>query len=76
MTSVNIGFILSVTILIIWTTGIFKIAMNPGIEQNVAAQFFLLTPYIVTETSSLVAPVLHPDLFWACCYLEVKYWVV
>ena len=46
--------------------------MNPGIAQNNAAQFFLLTPYVVTKTSSLVIPVPHPDIFWTCCYLEVK----
>ena len=28
--------------------------MNPGIAQNVATQFFLLTPYQITKTSWLV----------------------
>ena len=52
--SVNFGFILNVTTLFIYITGIFKIVMNPGIGNNVAAQFFLSTPYQVTEISWLV----------------------
>ena len=28
--------------------------MNPGISQNVAAQFFVSSPYLVTETTWLV----------------------
>ena len=38
--------------------GYLKTATNPGIAQNAAAQFFLLTPYLVTKTSSLVVPTL------------------
>ena len=45
MTSVNFGFILNLTILIIHITLIFKTVMNPVIAQNVAAQCFPSTPY-------------------------------
>ena len=58
VTPVNFGFILKVTILIIYTTGINKTATNPGIAWNVAAEFCLLTPYLVTKTSSFVVQTL------------------
>ena len=58
VTSVNFGFILNVTNLIIQITGIFKTVMNPGIVQIVAAQFFLSTPYQTTKTSWLVVQTL------------------
>ena len=58
VTSVNFGFIIYLTFLIILITGIFKIVMNPGIVENVAAQFFLSTPYQVTKTFWLVVLVL------------------
>ena len=45
MTSVNFGFILNLTILIIQITVIFETVMNPVIAQNVAAQFFPSTPH-------------------------------
>ena len=51
VTSVNFGFTLNVTILIIQITDIFKTVMNPGIAQNVAAQFFPSTPYEATKAS-------------------------
>ena len=54
VTYVNFGFILNVTTLIIWITGIFKTMVNPGIALNVAAQFFLSTPYQATKTSWLI----------------------
>ena len=54
VTFVNFGFILNVTTLIIQITGIFKTVMNPGIAQNVAAQFFLSILYLATKTSWLV----------------------
>ena len=54
VTFVNSGFILNATTLIIYITGIFKTAMNPGIAQNVAAQFFLSIPYLATKNSWLV----------------------
>ena len=44
VTSVNFGFMLNVTTLITYITGICKTLMNPGIAQNVAAQSFPLTP--------------------------------
>ena len=53
VTSVNLGFTLNVTILIIEITDIFKTMMNPGILYNVAAHFFYSTPYQVTRTSGL-----------------------
>ena len=52
--SVNFGFILNVTTLIIYITGIFRTVINPGTAQDVAAQFFLSIPYLVTKTSWLV----------------------
>ena len=54
VTFVNSGFILNATTLIIYITGTFKTAMNPGIAQNVAAQFFLSIPYLATKNSWLV----------------------
>ena len=48
----------SVTILIIQITGIFKTAMNPGIAQNVSAQFFLSNPWLVTKIPWPVAQAL------------------
>ena len=53
VTFVNFRFILNVTTLIIQITGIFKTVMNPGIAQNVAAQFSLSIPYLATKTSQL-----------------------
>ena len=53
VTSVNFKFILNVTNLIIQITGILRTVMNPCIEQIVAAQFFLSTPY-QAKTSWLV----------------------
>ena len=58
VTSVNFGFILNVTILIIWITDIFKTVMNPGTAENVVAQLFPSTPYQVTKTSWLVVLIL------------------
>ena len=58
VTSLNFGFILNATILIIQTTVIFKSATNPGIAQNVAVQYFLLTPYLVRKAPSLVVQTL------------------
>ena len=55
VTYVNSGFILNVTTLIIQIRDIFRTVMNPGTAQNVAAQFFLLTPYQATRN------------FLACC---------
>ena len=55
MTSVNFGFTLNVTILIIYITGIIKTVMNPGIvlhrilQQNVSFQLCQ-----VTKTSWLI----------------------
>ena len=51
VTFVNFGFILNVTTLIIQITGIIKTVMNPGFEQNNAAQFFLSIPYLATKTT-------------------------
>ena len=57
-TSVNFGFILNVTNLIIEITGIFRTVMNLGIVQIVAAQFFLSTSYQATKSSWLVVQTL------------------
>ena len=61
VTSVNFGFILNVTILIIQITDIFKTVMNPGITQNVAAQFSPSTRYQVTKASWFVVLVMGSD---------------
>ena len=42
-------FSVTSAILIIQITGIFKTATNSGIAWNVATQYFLLTPYLVTN---------------------------
>ena len=54
VTSVNFRFISNVRTLIIQITGTFKTMMNPGLSQNVAAQFFLSIPYLAAKTSWLV----------------------
>ena len=59
-TSVNFGFILNVTILIIQTTGIFKTATNPGMMQH-NFSFQLLK---VTKTSSLVVRTDNNNTHW------------
>ena len=57
VTSVNFGFILSVTNLIIQITGIFKTVMNPGIAKIVPAEL-VSAPYHATKTSCLVVQTL------------------
>ena len=68
VTSVIFEFILNVTTLIIQITGIFKTVMNLGIVQNVAAQFFLSTPYQATTSSQFVVLTLivtsHSGKIW------------
>ena len=55
----ELGSILNVTNLIIYQIkGTFKTAMNPGIVQILAAQFFLSMPYQTTKTSWLVVQTL------------------
>ena len=63
--SVNFGFMLNVTTLIIQITGIFKTVVNPGIAQNVTAQFSLST--LLSSNKN----------FLACCtntYSDITQW--
>ena len=55
MTSVNFGFTLNVTILIIYITGIIKTVMNPGIELHRILQQVSFQLCQVTKTSWLIA---------------------
>ena len=58
MTYVNFELKLNVTNLTIQIIVIFETVINPGIAYNIAAQFFLSTPYLATNTSWLVAQTL------------------
>ena len=58
MTYVNFELKLNVTNLTIQIIVIFETVINPGIAYNIAAQFFLSTPDLATNTSWLVAQTL------------------